>query len=102
MFVDNWIEKWSSSCVDVKVRVRNFVHPVEITVIVYAGKLITHCLKVILKLETHFSTGASNDVCEVYLCPTANVIGSQSWKCISVQVLQTMYERYTDFLLQML
>ena len=50
-FVDKWIEKWSSSCVDVKVRVRNFVDPMEITVIVYDGHVSnTLC-------ETHFNVG---------------------------------------------
>ena len=50
-FVGNWIEKWCSSCVDVKVRVQNFVHPMEITVTVYDAHVSnTLC-------ETHFNVG---------------------------------------------
>ena len=51
VFVDNWIQKWLSSHVDVKARVHNFVHPMEITVTVYAGTFEnTLC-------ESHFKVG---------------------------------------------
>ena len=34
-FVDKFLEKWSSSHVDIRIHVRNFVNPIEITVNVY-------------------------------------------------------------------
>ena len=34
-FVDKFLVKWSSSCVDVRIRIRNFVDPIEVTVVIY-------------------------------------------------------------------
>ena len=36
-FIDDWLMKWSSSHVDVKVCVKNYVQPMDVTVIVYVG-----------------------------------------------------------------
>ena len=34
-FVDTFMEKWLSSRVDIKVQVKNFAHPIEVTVVIY-------------------------------------------------------------------
>ena len=54
VFVDNWIQKWSSLWVDIKVRVCNFVHPMEITVIVYADTVKNTLCKSHIKVGNTF------------------------------------------------
>ena len=53
-FIDYWMKKWSSSHVDVKVRVRNFVHPMEVTVIVYIDNELNTLCKTEFKIGTKF------------------------------------------------
>ena len=37
VFVDHWVNQWSSLRVDMKIRVNNIVDPIYVMVIVYAG-----------------------------------------------------------------
>ena len=34
-YVDSFIQNWSSSRLDIKVRVKNFVNPTEVTVVIF-------------------------------------------------------------------
>ena len=42
-FVDKFLEKWSSSHVDIRIHVQNLVNPIEVTVIVYVHVIHTLC-----------------------------------------------------------
>ena len=44
-FVDKFLEKWTSSCVDIRIRVRNFVDPIEVTVVIYDGDVLNTLCK---------------------------------------------------------
>ena len=34
-FIDNWLKRWSSSMVDVKIKVEGRIDPIQVTVVVY-------------------------------------------------------------------
>ena len=53
-FVDKFLAKWSSSCVDVRIHVRNFVDPIEVTVIIYVEDVSNTLCKVDFRISSEF------------------------------------------------
>ena len=52
-FVDKFVAKWSSH-VDVRIHVRNFVDPIEVTVIIYIDDVSNTLCKVDFKKSSEF------------------------------------------------
>ena len=52
--MDKFLEKWSSSCVDVRIPVRNFIDPIEVTVIIYIEDLSNKLYKVDFRISSEF------------------------------------------------
>ena len=52
--VDKFLEEWSSSCIDVRICVRNFVDPIEVTVIIYIGDVSNTLCKVDFRISSEF------------------------------------------------
>ena len=46
--------KWSSSRVDVRIRVRNFVDPIEVTVVIYVEDVSNTLCKVDFRISSEF------------------------------------------------
>ena len=66
-FVNNFLEKWSSSHVDIRIHVMNFVNPIEVTVIVYDQDVVNTLCKAEFKIGSEFSTDVLKDLWKVYV-----------------------------------
>ena len=53
-FVDKFLEKWSSSSVDVRIRVKNFVDPIEVTVVIYIEDVSNTLCKIDFRINSEF------------------------------------------------
>ena len=51
--MDKFLAKWSSSHVDLRIHVRNFVDPIEVTVVIYVDVSNTLC-KVDFRISSEF------------------------------------------------
>ena len=52
--MENFLAKWSSSCVDVRIHVRNFVDPIEVTVVIYMEDASNTLCKVDFRISSEF------------------------------------------------
>ena len=67
--MDKFLEKWSSSHVDVRIRVRNFVDPIEVTVVIYVEDVSNTLCKIDFRISS--STDALRDLWQVCSLLTA-------------------------------
>ena len=52
--MDKFLEKWSSSRVDVRIHVRNFVDPTEVIVVIYVEDVSSTLCKVDFRISSEF------------------------------------------------
>ena len=52
--MDKFLAKWSSSHVDVRIHVRNFVDPIEVTVVIYIDDVSNTLCKVDFRISSDF------------------------------------------------
>ena len=52
--MDKFLAKWSSSCVDVRIHVRNSIDPIEVTVVIYIDDVSNTLCKVDFRISSEF------------------------------------------------